>query len=216
MNPITTSKLIDSLEWRYATKVFNPDQKLTPDVWADLEKSLVLTPSSFGLQPWKFIVITNQAVKDSLVEHSWGQQQVSDCSHMIVLCAKTEMATEDIEAFLSTIVAARGVTRESLDGYAGMMSGFFGNMDAAQTLSWAKNQVYIALGQLMSSAALVGVDACPMEGISAADYDRILGLDGTGYKTAVACPLGYRSDDDKYAELPKVRYTADQVIQTIG
>ena len=216
MNPISTSQLIDSLEWRYATKAFKSDQKIPSDVWADLEKSLVLTPSSFGLQPWKFVVITDQAVKDSLVEHSWGQQQVSNCSHMIVLCAKTEMTTEDTETFLASIVAARGVTRESLDGYAGMMSGFFGNMDATQTLSWAKNQVYIALGQLMSSAALVGVDACPMEGISPADYDRILGLEGTGYTTAVACPLGYRADDDKYAELPKVRYAAAQMIKTIG
>ena len=216
MNTTTTEQLIESLNWRYATKEFDSTQKIPADTWSSLEESLVLTPSSFGLQPWKFISITDQAVKDSLVEHSWGQKQVAECSHMLIFCAKTEMNQKDIEAWLQHLAQARNVSRESLDGYAGMMAGFFGNMDSAQTLSWAKNQVYIALGQLMSSAALLGIDACPMEGIIPSEYNRILNLNDSGYTTTVACPLGYRSENDKYQNIPKVRFEKEQLIKNIS
>ena len=123
------------------------------------------------------------------------------------------MEKDDIEAWLSRLVEVRGVQRDSLDGYAGMMEGFFGNMDETETLSWAKNQVYIALGQLMTSAAVLGVDACPMEGIVPSEYNRILELENTGYSTAVACAMGYRSANDKYASIAKVRYNGDQVLE---
>ena len=96
------------------------------------------------------------------------------------------------------------------------MNGFFSNMDDNQTLAWAKNQVYIALGQLMTSAAVLGIDACPMEGIVPTEYDRILGLENSGFSTTVACAMGYRSSSDKYAELPKVRYSANEILQTVS
>ncbi len=216
MNHITPDNLLENLNWRYATKEFDSTKKIDTKTWAALEESLLLTPSSFGLQPWKFISITNQSVKESLVEHSWGQKQVSDCSHMLVLCVKDNMSTDDTNSFLDKTAEVRGIPRESLDGYAGMMAGFFGSMDDAQTYVWAKNQVYIALGQLMTSAAVLGIDACPMEGILPAEYDRILKLDGTGYSTAVACPLGYRSANDKYASLAKVRFDSNQIIESIN
>ncbi|MGJ8675968.1 MAG: NAD(P)H-dependent oxidoreductase [Akkermansiaceae bacterium] len=215
MEIITTDQLIDGLDWRYATKEFNSEKKIPAEILSQIGESLVLTPSSFGLQPWKFIIVENQEVKDSLVEHSWGQQQVANCSHLLVFCAKDEMLQEDIEAWLSCLVETRGVSRESLEGYAGMMSGFFSAMDTEQTFSWAKNQVYIALGQLMTSTALLGIDACPMEGIIKDEYDRILELKDTAYSAVVACPIGYRSENDKYAELAKARFTKKQVIKTI-
>ena len=215
MKNITTKQLLETLEQRYATKGFDPAKKISDEDAQALFQSLVLTPSSFGLQPWKFISITDQATKDALVEHSWGQQQVVDCSHMIVLCAKKETTPEDIEAWLMRLAEVRNVSRESLDGYAAMMQGFFSHMTTEQQLSWAKNQVYIALGQLMTAAALIGIDACPMEGIAPPEYDRILKLEGTDYATVVACPIGYRSADDKYAEAPKVRFPNEQILQSI-
>lgn len=215
MKNLTTEQLLETLQARYATKEFDPTKKVSSDDWAALQESLVLTPSSFGLQPWKFITITDQAIKKSLVEHSWNQQQVADCSHMIVLCAKRETTTEDIEAWLARLAEVRGVSRESLDGYAGMMFGFFSQMSTEQQFTWARNQVYVALGQLMASAALLGVDACPMEGIISPEYDRILKLEDSDYATIVACPIGYRSANDKYVDLPKVRYTSDQILETI-
>ena len=126
------------------------------------------------------------------------------------------MNQEDIDKWLDQLASMRGVSRESLEGYAGMMNGFFGNMDREKTLAWAKNQVYIALGQLMMSAAVLNLDACPMEGIIPAEYDRILGLENSGFSTTVACAMGYRSSDDKYAELAKVRYSANEILKTVS
>lgn len=213
MDTFTPEQMISRLQWRYATKEFDAEKKIPDDTWKSIEESLVLTPSSFGLQPWKFVVITDQAIKDSLLEHSWQQRQVTDCSHMVVLCAKTTMETADIEAWLECICNVRQVDRDSLEGYAGMMTGFFGSMSGEQISAWAKNQVYIALGQLMTTAAALDIDACPMEGIVPAEYDRILGLEGTGFSTSVGCAMGYRSPEDKYASIPKVRYNADQVLE---
>lgn len=210
---LSPEQLIESLQWRYATKAFDTGKKIPADIWATIEQGMLLTPSSFGLQPWKFIVITDQAIKNSLLAHSWGQPQVTQCSHMVVLCAKDTMGSDDIEAWLHRLVEVRGADRESLNDYAAMMHGFFGSMDETKTLSWAKNQVYIALGQLMTSAAVLGIDACPLEGIVPPEYDRILGLEDTGYTTTVGCAMGYRSSEDKYASLAKVRYTRDQILQ---
>ncbi|MBK1831446.1 NAD(P)H-dependent oxidoreductase [Verrucomicrobiaceae bacterium R5-34] len=212
---MTPQELIQSLNWRYATKEFDAEKKLPSDIWDTIEQSLVLTPSSFGLQPWKFLTVTDAHVRQELLTHSWNQHQVTDCSHMVVLCARSQVGDTEIDAWLDRLVEIRGVDRESLDGYAGMMRGFLGNMDEAQKLAWSKNQVYIALGQLMASAAALSVDACPMEGIIPAEYDRILNLEGSGYCTTVACALGYRSANDKYAEIPKVRFEKASVIDSI-
>lgn len=212
---ITPENLISSLQWRYATKEFDAEKKIPDDTWASIEQSMILTPSSFGLQPWKFITISDQKTKNALLEHSWHQKQVVECSHMVVLCARDGMNQEDVDRWLDQLCKTRGVTRESLEGYAGMMAGFFASMDAGQTLAWAKNQVYIALGQLMSTAAVLGIDACPMEGIIPAQYDQVLNLEGSGYTTTVACAMGYRSGSDKYAQLPKVRYSSVEIIEQV-
>jgi nitroreductase len=212
MNP---SELIDSLTWRYATKVFDANKKIPSETWNAIEESLILTPSSFGLQPWKFVIVTDPEVKAQLLPHSWNQQQVVDCSHLVVLAAQAPVTDKELDTFIDRTHELRGGDKADLQFYREMMGGFVAKMDDAQLLNWAKNQVYIALGQLMASAAALRIDACPMEGITPAEYDNILGLEGTGYFTTVACPLGYRSNEDKYATLPKVRYTSDQVIAHI-
>lgn len=212
---MTTDELLQSLSWRYATKEFDNQKKIPAKTWNTIEQSMVLTPSSFGLQPWKFITVTNPEVKEAMLAHSWNQRQVVDCSHMVVLCAKSPVGDTDIQTWLDRLAEVRNVEKESLEGYAGMMRGFMSHMDEAATLSWAKHQVYIALGQLMATAAVLGIDACPMEGIIPAEYDKLIGTEGSGYVTTVGCAMGYRSADDKYAELPKVRYTPDQVLDTI-
>ena len=103
MATLSPEALLQQLQWRYATKEFDSSKTITDEIWNDIEESLVLTPSSFGLQPWKFICIQDQATKDSLLEHSWHQRQVTDCSHMVVLCAKDEMSIPEIEAWLARI-----------------------------------------------------------------------------------------------------------------
>ena len=212
MNTLSPPDLLQQLHWRYATKKFDPTKTIPEDTIAALASSLVLTPSSFGLQPWQFLVIRDPAIREELLPHSWGQAQVTDCSHLVVLAAKTETTEAEIDRFLERTVAVRGGEIDQLNPYREMMVGFTKNMDQADCLQWAKLQTYIALGQLMASAAVLGIDACPMEGIAPSEYDRLLTLPAQGYTTSVACALGYRADDDKYATAPKVRFEESEVV----
>lgn len=212
----SSQQLLDALQWRYATKIFDATKKIPADVWGALEKSLVLTPTSYGLQPYQFLVVQDAAKRAALLPQSWGQKQVVDCSHYIVFTARTEMKPADVDRLIARIVEVRRVPAESIQFYKDMMLGDVVNGPRGKTAhEWAARQCYIALGNLMTCAAVLGVDACPMEGINPAEYDKILGLDGSGYKTVVALALGYRAAGDKYAAIPKVRYPADELIKTI-
>lgn len=177
---------------------------------------MVLSPSSFGLQPWKFIVVTDPEVRRRLVPVSWGQAQPAECSHFVVFTVRQGLGSADVDRFVRRIVEVRGGTVEALAGYRNVMVGSLDKARAAGSLDgWQTHQIYIALGQFMASAALLGVDTCPMEGIEPARYDEVLGLSGTGFATVVACAAGYRSSEDKYARLKKVRFNVSEVIQHV-
>jgi nitroreductase len=208
---VSQEQLLQQLNWRYAVKQFDSTKQIPDDMWQTLEESLVLTPSSFGLQPWKFFVVRDRGLREKLVEHSWGQKQVVDASHLIVMAIKKDMQAADVDHYVQRIAEVRQVPLESLDGLSKVIKGF---MDGPMDLdAWATRQVYIALGQFMASAALLEIDTCPMEGFDRVKYDEILGLTEQGYSAAVLCPAGYRAADDKYATLPKVRYPQAEVIQ---
>lgn len=209
--PRNVSELVDSLQWRYAVKRFDSSKRIDASTWDAIEKSLVLTPSSFGLQPWKFFVISSQENKAKLPAISWNQTQPTDCSHMVVFAARKTVDAKYVDAFLAKTAEVRSVSGESLSGYRNVMLGFLQNTQGRH-LAWSSNQAYIALGQLLASAAILGVDACPMEGIVAAEYDKLLGLDGGDYATVVACALGYRHPEDPYAALAKVRFDASDLV----
>jgi nitroreductase len=216
MTPITEAQLLSALNWRYATKKFDSAKKIPAGTWAALESALILAPSSFGLEPWKFIIVTDPAVKQKLVAASWGQTQPADCSHLVVFAFKKDLGPTDVDKLVARTVATRGGSASALDGYKSMMLQSLAGAKAAGTLdTWQSRQVYIALGQFMAAAALLGVDTCPMEGIVPAQYDEILGLAGTPYTTLCACPAGYRAADDKYASAPKVRLPAGEVIKRV-
>lgn len=213
MEGLKPEKLIEALEWRYATKKFNAVKKIDEKTWSMLEKALVLTPSSYGLQPWKFIIVQNQGIKDQLRAVSWNQSQVSDCSHHVVFVIKEKMDESHITHFIEETAKIRGMEASTMDGYKKMMIGDLVTGPRSKTISeWAARQAYIALGNFMTAAAIVGVDACPLEGIDPVKYDEILGLTGSGWKTVCACPAGYRADDDKYSAAKKVRFDASEVI----
>jgi nitroreductase len=209
-------QLLDALQWRYATKIFDATKKIPADVWSALEKSLVLTPTSYGLQPYQFLVVQDAAKRAALLPNSWGQKQVVDCSHFVVFTARTEMTKADVDKLIARISSVRGVPAESMTPYWNMMIGDVVNGPRGKTAhEWAARQVYIALGNLMTCAAVLGVDACPMEGINPPEYDKILGLAGSGYQTVVALALGYRSANDKYASLAKVRYETAELVKIV-
>ena len=214
MIPTTPANLISTLTWRYATKQFDLTKPIPHDVWQALLQSLVLTPSSYGLQPWKFLVIDDPALRTRLRAVSWNQSQVEDCAHHVVFLGRTSMTEADVDRLIDGTAAARGVAPDTLAGYRGMIIKDIVSGPRSQWVAeWAARQVYIALGQFMLACAELGVDACPMEGLDPAAYDRILGLDGTGYRTVVACPAGYRAATDKYASAAKVRFPLREVIE---
>ncbi len=213
MSSISRNQLIEQLNWRYATKQFDPHRKIDPADWAALEQALVLAPSSFGLQPWKFIVVNNPALREKLVPVSWGQHQIADASHLVVFTVKQHLNARDIDSYITRIAEVRGVSRESLADFRDMMlGGIIQGMDAAARKAWATRQVYIALGSFLNSAALLGIDACPMEGIEPDQYDEILGLDQQGLSTIVVAAAGYRLPSDPYAALKKVRFPKEEVL----
>jgi nitroreductase len=211
MQPISGKQIQNQLQWRYATKKFDSTRKISAADWAVLEQVLVLTPSSFGLQPWKFFVVTSPQLKAQLPAASWGQKQPEECSHMVVLAARHPTEERDLDRFIQRTAEVRGLTTDSLAGFRKMLAGSLAS-GGIGSLDWAGRQVYIALGQFMACAAMMGIDTCPMEGINPAKYDEILGIREEGYTTCVGCAAGYRAVDDKYAELAKVRYDVAEVI----
>ncbi len=216
MSLTTPTDLLERLNWRYATKKFDSNKTISADVWAALEESLVLTPSSYGLQPWKFLVITSPDLKAQLQPLSWNQAQVSECSHFVVFTIKKNLTADHVDHFVSRTAEVRQAEPESLAGYRKVMvSDVVYGARSLTVNEWATRQTYIALGNFMTCAALLGVDTCPMEGIEPANYDKVLGLPEKGYATVVACAAGYRAEDDKYASLAKVRFAKSEVIETL-
>ena len=214
MTTLSPSDLVSALNWRYATKQFDPSRKIPAAEWAALEEALRLSPSSFGLQPWKFIVVETPELRAKLGEVSWGQTQVTEASHLVVLTVKQAVDAAHIDRFMADTAKARGTAVEGLAGYRKMIDGFVaGQAKAGQLETWSAKQVYIAAGQFMASAAVIGVDTCPLEGINPAKYDELLGLTGTGWATRLAIAAGYRAATDKYATTPKVRFPAAEIIE---
>lgn len=213
MPSLPPADLVAALRWRYATKKFDP-RRLPEAVWKALAESLVLAPSSYGLQPWRFLVVEDAAVRARLREHSWNQGQVTDASHLVVFLRRVATGEADIDRHVARIAEVRGVDAAKIDPYRQLMvANVARGMPPEVQREWAARQVYIALGQFMAAAAVLGVDTCPLEGISPGKYDEILGVRGTGFETVVACVAGYRAADDAYAQAAKVRFPDADVVR---
>ena len=208
------SNIIEKLNWRYATKKFDT-KKLSDEKLDILLESLRLSASSFGLQTWKFILVENTEIREKLVPASWGQQQVKDASHLLVFARPEKIDEKDVDVFITSIAEQRGVTTDSLAEYKAFISGFMSKMDEDQKAVWMSRQIYLALGNLLTVAAIEDVDTCPMEGFEPDKYDEILGLSEKGLKSVVVCPIGYRHADDKYSEIKKVRFSKEDIFITI-
>jgi nitroreductase len=211
---LTANQILQVLNWRYATKKFDPDQKIPDETWQALEQSLRLAPSSFGLQPWKFFVVRNPDLRQKIQEAAWGQSQVVDASHLVVLAIKTGINTADVDTYVERVSTVRQTPRENLEGLENMVKGYLKDPPFPLDVdAWSARQVYIALAFLLYSAALMEIDACPMEGFVPDQVNEILGLPAQGYSAVVLCTMGYRAEDDKYADMAKVRYETENVVQ---
>lgn len=216
MNTISTEQLLSALRWRYATKSFDSSRTIPAATWTALEDALVLAPSSFGLQPWRFLDVRDPALRAKLRAHSWNQPQVTDASHFVVFTARTEITAADIAHYLERTAELYARPVATLDAYRQLMEGsLLADARKPHLHCWAARQAYIAMGQLLTAAALLGVDACPMEGFDPTQYDELLGVRRDGYASLAAVALGYRAEGDKYATLPKARYPKAEVIKTL-
>jgi nitroreductase len=198
--------------WRYATQKFDPTKKISKAHLKELLDVLRLTPSSYGLQPWKFIIVENAAIRRELRQYAWGQPQITDASHLLVLCAKREIDDKHIKSFITHTEKAREVKKGALGGFEQAMRRFVKGQSAESLGVWMAYQVYIALGVLLCECAHRGIDSCPMEGFDMSKFAQILKLDGQGLKPTVLCAIGYRAKDDPSAAFKKVRFPEKDVL----
>jgi nitroreductase len=204
--------IINKLQWRYATKKFDSSKELSHKQIEILKNAFSLTAVSYGLQTVKLVVVKNKEKRKPLMELSYGQSQVVDASHLLVLCIQTEINEDDINAHFENIVKIRQTPKEILAPFKEQMLGTIEKMTNEQKVDWASKQAYIALGNLMTVCANEGIDACPMEGFIPGEYDKILGLNKIGLKSVVLLPVGFRAKDDMFATLKKVRKPISETI----
>lgn len=207
--------ITQALTWRYATKKFDPTRKVSAADFKIIIESVRLAPTSFGLQPFRLLHVTNAEQRAKLVAASWGQHQVQDASHLLVFATLTKVDDAYVDRYIDATCRTRNITKDKLEGYAGMMKGFLQGLDPEKLSIWAAKQAYIASGFLMETAALLHVDTCPMEGFVAEQYNDILGLGKLGLNAALVMPVGYRAANDHHAEAAKVRIPEDEMMITL-
>lgn len=211
----TATQIIENMQWRYATKKFDSSKKINDSDFQTLLEVLRLTPSSYGLQPLKFLVIENQEIREKLRAHSWNQSQITDASHLVVLCSYTEMKAEQIDGYMNRTAEGRNIPLAQLEGYGNFVKQKISEMSAETVLNWNAKQAYIALGHLLHSAAQLQIDSTPMEGYDKQAYADILGLAEKGLQATVVCALGYRAEDDAYQFQAKVRKSLNDLVEVI-
>ncbi len=203
--------LIEKLNWRYATKKFDHTKKLSSEQLDELLKAVQLSPSSAGLQAYKVIVVEDAAVKEQLRAAANNQAQLTDASQIIVFASETGLDEAYAKNYIDLVAKTRSVGRENLAGFEQMIVGNINRLDEAQKLAWSHKQTYIALGVLLTAAAELGIDACPMEGFNAAKFDEILRLKEKGLTSSVIAAIGFRAEDDTYSKLVKVRKPEEEL-----
>ncbi|QKX07155.1 NAD(P)H-dependent oxidoreductase [Aquimarina sp. TRL1] len=204
--------IIDSLKWRYATKKFDNTKTLPQEKIDILVESFNLTATSYGLQPLKLLVINNKELQEELKQHSWNQSQVSDASHLFVICIETNIGEQYINKYFDTVKNIRNTPDEILDPFKNQLITSFGEKSEEDIITWASKQAYIALGNLLNVCALEKIDSCPMEGFIPAKYDEVLKLKERGLRSVLALPVGYRADDDMFSDMKKVRKPLDEIV----
>ncbi len=206
------SEILEALQWRYATKKFDAGRYLTTEKIAVVKNAFNLTASSFGLQPVKLLVIQDQKLQDDLVSISMDQQQVADASHVLVFCIEKNIDKEYIKAYFDNVKKTRNTPDEILQPFREYLFGHFKKESPEAIENWATKQAYLAMGNLLTICAIEKIDACPMEGFNSESYDELLGLSEKGLSSVLVMPIGYRAEDDMFADFKKVRKSVSESI----
>lgn len=203
--------LIDKLRTRYATKKFDASKKLSAGQLNELLDAVQLSPSSFGLQPYKILVVEDAEIRRQLREAARHQAQLTDASQVIVFASETNIDENLVKHYIDNIARTRQMGRHHLEGFENAMIGTVNRLSEDQKIAWSHKQAYIALGVLLTAAAEMGIDACPMEGFEAGKFDEILGLKEKGLTVSVIAAIGFHAADDSLANLPKVRRPKEEL-----
>lgn len=207
---------IESLQWRYAVKKFDTEKTLSATQIHTLKEAFNLTPTSYGLQPLKLIVIQNKAIQEELVLHSMNQPQVLEASHLMVICIPKTYETKEIESYFNLVKKVRQTPDEILNPFKEFLTAQIAQKTQEELALWNKNQAYIALGNLLTVCALEKIDACPMEGFNPEKYDEILKLKAQNLTSVLVLPVGFRAKDDYMKDLKKVRKNLEDIVVEIN
>lgn len=204
--------IIESLQWRYATKKFDNDKIIPQDKIDVLKKAFNLTATSYGLQPVKLAVIKDKTLQQELVSHSMNQQQVAQASHVLIFCIVDTVDEAYVKAYFDRVQNIRNTPDDILKGFKDYLIDDFNGKAKTEIDKWATKQAYLTMGNLLTVCAIEGIDACPMEGFDPKAYDEKLGLTERGLHAVLVMPIGYRAEDDMFADLKKVRKNLNESV----
>lgn len=204
--------VIKSLNWRYAVKKFDPSKQLSEAKLKVLTEAFNLTATSFGLQPLRLVVVSNKSLQEQLYTASFNQSQVRDASHVLVICIEKEVKSPYVDTYFDRVHDIRDTPETILKPFRESLKKQFDAQNPEKTQEWAIKQAYLALGNLLTVCALEEIDSCPMEGFVSEEYDSILGLDAYGISSVLVLPVGYRAEDDMFADFKKVRRATEETI----
>ena len=206
--------VIEALNWRYAVRQFSSDH-IDEEKVQELLTATRLSATSYGLQPYRLIVVNDINVRKELFHYAMGQDKVVNCSHLVVFAAQKDVSDAMVDRYIHSVAQTRGVSVESLQGLANHMKEVFACKNVKQKREWAHQQAYIALGTLLTTAAIMKIDSCPMTGFESDGFNRVLGLNELGLESSIICALGARHPDDRNARLRKVRYDQSEMVITV-
>lgn len=209
--------LLDHLKWRYATKKYDATKKVSQENVDKIVEAIRLTPTSSGLQQFRLIVITNQALKDQIVPIASGQQIVADCSHLLVFVAWDRYTEERIVSMYDYITTEREQPADRFLAYTDRLKAKYLPQEAEENFIHTARQAYIGLGLAIAQAAELKVDCTPMEGFDNDKLDELLNLGLKGLKSVLMLPLGYRDEaGDWLFTMKKVRKPKDEFVTEIN
>lgn len=209
------STFIENQNWRYATKKFNSEKKISNSDLEILKEAIQLSSSSYGLQPYKVLIIENEEIRKQLQPASWGQSQITEASHLFVFASVTNVDAEYITHYAENMAKTRNIPFDSVKGYADFMIGNIASLTPEKQIIWAQKQAYLALGNLLNAAAELKIDVTPMEGFLPEQYNEILGLKEKGLHATLVATIGYRHDEDETQHYAKVRKPITELFETI-
>ncbi|MDJ1498430.1 nitroreductase family protein [Cytophagaceae bacterium DM2B3-1] len=207
--------LVKAFQWRYATKKYDTSRKISPEQFDDLLTTLQLSPSSYGLQPYTFFILQDPAVLEQISRAAFGQPQITTGAYVLAVTVQTDIDESTVKKYIDKAAIARNTERKNLEARETFVNSKLSLLSAEQKIEWAEKQAFLAVGVLVSAAAEAGIDASPMEGFDRAQVDQILGLKEKNLKTTLLFALGYRSSEDEFATIPKVRKTKEELFITI-